>query len=152
MEKIKTLSKEIYELKKQKEILEENLNKQKEELTTIENTIKDYSTLLLTEMLEKDVKNFSDSGLYADIYEKESVGYTSENDVIKFLKENYDGQYIRVKVTESLDKNALKKALKSSNELNEQLDTMTVKSTTRYVVVTDETSHEAMLQHINEQK
>ena len=54
-----------------------------------------------------------------------------------YLGEKYNGQYIKTKVTENLDKNALKKAIKTDMALAEALESMTVKSITEYVVVTD---------------
>ena len=96
-------------------------------------------------MQHKDVEN-----LVAAIFKKENIGYTSDSAVLDYLKANNRSDLIKVKVTESLDKVALKKALKTDAALSESLEAMTVHSITEYVVVTSEANYEKMLEHINE--
>ena len=93
-------------------------------------------------------KKFDSDKLVVSVVSKSNVGYKNENEVIKYLKENYNGNYIKVKTTESLDKTALKKAIKSDSVLKESLDPMIEETKTTYAVVTDFDNYEKMLEHI----
>ena len=64
------------------------------------------------------------------------------------MKEKYDGKYIKTKITESLDKTNLKKAIKTDAALAKALEDMTVTNVTEYVVVQDIINNEKMLEHI----
>ena len=80
------------------------------------------------------------------------TGYGDEKGLIKWLKENLEGKYLRVKTTEELDKNAFKKGLKEEDSLYSKVEQYITPTTTEYVVVTDSTNYEKMLQHIEEGK
>ena len=86
----------------------------------------------------------------AMLFSKKNVGYTDENKVLAMLLDNGMKEYVKTKY--SIDKNALKKAIKSNNALHEMLKDYIVDSTTDYVVVTTEENAMKMKEHINEGK
>lgn len=154
IEKIKVLMQEIYRLKTEKKEKEEALAVIKAELEKLDAEIEPLSLALLSEfnLDNQEEFNWEEEKLIAKKFSKENIGYTSETDVLNYLKDKYNGQYIRSKLTEALDKNALKKAIKTDKELAASLESMTVKSVTEYVVVADAESYKLMLEHINEAK
>lgn len=72
--------------------------------------------------------------------------------MLNYLKDNNYKNLITVKTTESINKNALKKELKTNENLQKALDNLTIKSITDYVVVTSKENHEKMLEHIEQNK
>lgn len=142
---------DIYDLKELKKQLEDVVTNLKSSISSIDAKIDEKEQALLEQMklcgvdVDKDVEN-----LVAAIFKKENIGYTSDSAVLDYLKANNRSDLIKVKVTESLDKVALKKALKTDAALSESLEAMTVHSITEYVVVTSEANYEKMLEHINE--
>lgn len=153
-EQIKQLMSDIYDLKSTKKEKEELSEKYKKEIEQIDARIDTLSQELLTEFNASNQKVFvwEEKAIVAEKFSKENIGYTSESDVLEYLKNNYASQYIKVKTTEALDKNALKKAVKTDAKLSSALDAMIIKSVTEYVVVTDIENHKRMLEHINESK
>lgn len=150
---MENIVKAIFELKKEKEIIDNQLIDFKSKATELDNQIKAMSTELLEGMKSfDDIKEFEVDNIIASRYQRETIGYTSENDVLAYLKENYKGQYINTKVIETLDKNPLKKAVKTDDVLAKALESMTIKTITEYVVVTDVENHQKMLEHIKESK
>ena len=149
MNNIENLMQEIYKLKTITKQKADTLTALKEEITKDEAEIEKLSTELLEEFKNSDMKVYKLDSIVAEKFTKESVGYTSEADVMLYLKEKYQSNYIKTKITESIDKNALKKALKADTILAEALDSMTIKTATEYVVVTDVENHQKMLEHIN---
>lgn len=137
-----------WELKNTKECLEATLK----EVTT---ELEENSKLLLNAMKESNIVEFSysEQGLFINKFEKKSVSYKDEKEVIKFLKEKYNGNYIRTKTTieESLDKNPLKTAIKTDSVLNNFLKDMIQEKITEYVVITNEENHNKMLEHISKE-
>ena len=142
---------DIYGLKEVKKQLEDVVTNLKSSISSIDAKIEEKEQALLEQMkasgvdVDKDVEN-----LVAAIFKKENIGYISDSAVLDYLKANNRSDLIKVKVTESLDKVALKKALKADTVLAEDLDAMTIRSVTEYVVVTSGTNYEKMLEHINE--
>lgn len=149
---LENLMKSIYEAKLEKEKLEKDIAEIKEKIESLDKYIDQNSTELLNEMTLNDQTEYQHDDLIAERFVKESIGYTDEAAVLEYLKNTYDGKYIRTKITESLDKNQLKKAIKSDNELAQALDSMTSRKTTEYVVVTTIENHQKMLEHMNESK
>lgn len=142
---------DIHELKDAKKHLEEAVTILKTSISSIDDKINAKEAALLeymklnNQLLDTDVPN-----LVAAVFRKESVGYTSESDVLAYLKANNRDDLIKIKTTESLDKTAIKKALKSDSTLAENLDSMTTRLITEYVVVTTADNYNKMVEHINE--
>ena len=90
--------------------------------------------------------------IIATYFSKENIGYTSEKEVLQYLKDNNYTTLISSKTTESLNKNALKKALKEDADLSKALENMTVTTLTEWIVVTDKENHDKMLEHIESNK
>lgn len=151
---IEKLIQEIYGLKVVKKQKKESLEQIKLDIERLDNKIETLSQELLEEFKNNNLPRYTldDKNLIAEKFSKENIGYTSDSDVLNYLKTNYNSQYIKTKITESLDKNALKKAIKTDSVLAAALQSMTVKSVTEYIVVTDTENYKRMLEHINEGK
>ena len=151
---IEKLIQEIYGLKVVKKQKKESLEQIKLDIERLDNKIETLSQELLKEFKNNKLPRYTldDKNLIAEKFSRENIGYTSDSDVLNYLKTNYNSQYIKTKITESLDKNALKKAIKTDSVLAEALQSMTVKSVTEYIVVTDTENYKRMLEHINEGK
>lgn len=152
--RIEELMYEIFRLKKAAALVEASVADLKKIVADDNMQIDRLSLQLLNELTANNMTTYdwAAENLVVEKFVRENVGYTSDEDVLNYLKNNYASQYIKTKITESLDKNALKKAIKTDTKLSEALESMTVKSSTEYVVVTDSENHKKMLEHINEQK
>ncbi|MCK9470178.1 MAG: hypothetical protein M0Q88_00300 [Bacilli bacterium] len=150
--KIDQLIEDIFNLKTKVKSNEIILDSMKENVSKDKEQIENLSKELLLELnnINETQYEILDKKLVAQKFSRESVGYSDEAAVIAYLKEKYQANYIKTKITESLDKNALKKALKKDENLAKHLEDMTVKNTTEYVVVTDFENHQKMLEHIND--
>ena len=146
------LIRQIFELQNQADAWEQKEKEAKEQKENILKQISDKKQILLESMKNENIKQISLEDVFADMFSKENVSYTSEKDVLKYLKDNNYNDLITVKTTEALNKNNLKKALKTDNVLAEALQSMTIKSLTEWVVITDKENHEKMLEHIEENK
>lgn len=152
-EKVNNLIAAIYAAKASKEIFEADMENLKFKINTLDADIEKHNEELLAELKSDGAAEYiSDTGLYANVFKKENIGYTSDADVLKYLKENNYNEYVKTKITESLDKRPLSKALKTDEKLAAALEAMTVKTTTEYVVVTNAENHQKMLEHIEEGK
>ncbi len=151
-DKVEKLIQDIYKLKQSIAAKEYTITALKANITEESAEVEKLSEELLSELKSSNthVYELADKQLVAEKFARENVGYTSESDVLNWLKTNLNGQFIKTKVTESLDKNALKKALKKDENLAKHLEAMTVKNITEYVVVTDFENHQKMLEHIND--
>lgn len=139
-DEIDALTKQIEGLQAQITLREEDLNSKKKEL--------------LEGMQSKKLDEYHDEehDLFATVFSKKNIGYSDEKGVISLLKEKGFGRFVKVKTTESLDKNPLKKEVKSNKELEGLLKPLIVESTTTYVVVTTGDNHGKMLEHIEKGK
>lgn len=149
---MQNLIKDIYELNSKRDALESTLTKLKNDLNDLDSIIEDKRSLLLLKLKEANCEEFESGELVGFKQSKKNVGYSSEADVISVLKTSHDGKYIKTKITESIDKNALKKALKSDNYLLASLEPYISNTDTEYVVVTTKENRAKMLEHINESK
>lgn len=143
--------KEIFDLKKQKEKIDSDIASLQQESKTIDAKIEELNAILLSELTEMEATEYAEGDFVAAKFSRQNVGYKNEADVINYLKNNLNSQYIKTKITESIDKVALKKALKSDTTLSEALDDMMYTTATEYVVVTDIENYKKMLEHINGQ-
>ena len=142
------LMRTIYNLKREKENAEKVIAGLKLKISDLDENIDRLSNTLLREMQSSKIEELKFEELVATVFKRENIGYKSDEDVLKYLKENYDGKYIKTKITESLDKTNLKKAIKTDTVLAKALEDMTVTNVTEYVIVQDIINHEKMLEHI----
>ncbi len=149
---MENLIKEIFELKQRKKALETEQESVKQEITTVDSEIDLKQKTLLEKMKESQTKEIDLGDIVATTFSKENISYTDDKDVLKYLKDNNYTSLITTKTTESINKNNLKKELKTNETLKEALDSMTVKSITEWVVVTDKENHIKMMEHIEENK
>mgnify|MGYP004534427417 CR=1 FL=1 len=138
----------IYNLKCEKENTEKIITDLKSKVADLDENIDCLSSTLLREMQSSEIKELRIEELVATVFRRENIGYKSDEEVLKYLKENYGGKYIKTKITESLDKTNLKKAIKTDATLSKALEDMTVTNVTEYVVVQDLINNEKMLEHI----
>lgn len=142
---------DLYELKQLKKSLEDVVVNIKSSIDSIDLKIEAKEKLLMEYMKQSNIEVDSEvENLIAAIFKRENIGYTDEVEVLNYLKSTDRSDLIKVKTTESLNKVALKKALKTDSALAEQLDGMTTKTVTEYVVVTTLDNYNKMLEHINE--
>ena len=124
------LIKQIFQLERSKKDREEEQAKLKEDISNLDTEIQEKKKLLLNAMKEAKANEITTDDIVATYFSKENISYTSDKDVLDYLKENNYNDLITVKTTESLNKNALKKVLKTDNNLNKALEDMTVRSVT----------------------
>lgn len=146
------LIKDIYKLKTDRQDLEDKITYYKAQIEALDTEIDAKQKDLLNAMKDAKELEVSVGDIIATYFSKENVGYTSEKEVLQYLKDNNYTTLISSKITESLNKNALKKALKEDVNLSDALKDMTITSLTEWVVVTDKENHEKMLEHIEEGK
>lgn len=148
------LIRKINEKQDERAELDVKIEELKQTGASLDSEIETLKASLLEGMKNESLEEYHDesSDLYATVMSRSNVGYTNDADVVKALKDNGFERYVRVKVTESIDKTPLKKALKEDEKLRELLSPMTVDSVTEYVVVTTKENHERMLEHIEEGK
>lgn len=134
-QEIKKLEEQEAEIKSKKELLQS-------ELDLVDSGLLEEIKKLGKEEVEAD-------GLFLNHFKRVNIGYSDESEVLKYLKENGFSKLFKTKVTESLDKNAIKKELKTNNSLQEALSKYIVEKLSEYVTVTDTENHKKMLEHIN---
>lgn len=134
----------------------DGLNKQIEDLKSLvelkQNSMEEAKKVLLAQMQNEKLDEFKDeeNNLVATVFNKTNIGYSSDNEVITKLKGTEFAKFIKIKTTESLDKNPLKKEIKTNKTLEELLKPLIVESNTTWVVVTTGENHTKMLEHIEE--
>lgn len=141
---------EIHALSEQKAILENTLNDLKNQIAALDIELNNHRSELEMQLKISGINEIEYDNLVAFIQTRNTTGYKSESDIIRILKESRDSQYIKTKVSESIDKNALKKALKTDSELTELLDPYIQKGTSDVLIVTTVENKIKMLEHINE--
>lgn len=141
---------EIHALSEQKAILENTLNDLKNQIAALDIELNNHRSELEMQLKISGINEIEYDNLVAFIQTRNTTGYKSESDIIRILKESRDSQYIKTKVSESIDKNALKKALKTDSELIELLDPYIQKGTSDVLIVTTVENKIKMLEHINE--
>jgi phage host-nuclease inhibitor protein Gam len=134
-----------YELRNQLKNLEETKKKLEEELSVLDSE-------LLESIKGSDKDELEFDGLFLNLFRRKSVAYDDEKAVLNYLKENGYSSLITIKTTESLNKNAIKKELKTNSLLNEALSSHTTEKVTEYITVTDAESHQKLFEHIEEGK
>lgn len=140
----------IYTKQKQQDEIKAEVSKLTEENKALDNEIKTLKGELFN--LLSGEEPYKTKDLVAVKCHRTGTGYGDEKGLIKWLKENLEGKYLRVKTTEELDKNAFKKGLKEEDSLYSKVEQYITPTTTEYVVVTDSTNYEKMLQHVKEEK
>jgi hypothetical protein len=139
-----------YQLRQQIKDLENQEADIKAKKALLEQELELVDSGLLDEIKRLDKSEIEVDGLFLNHFKRVNVGYTSDADVLKYLKDNGFTSLFKTKVTESLDKNAIKKELKTNTALQEALSKFIVEKLTEYVTVTDAENHAKMLEHIEE--
>ena len=84
----------IYNLKREKENAEKVIAGLKLKISDLDGNIDSLSSTLLKEMQSSEIKELKIEELVATVFKRENIGYKSDEDVLKYLKENYDGKNI----------------------------------------------------------
>lgn len=143
--------KKIYELKKQKDALDEQLNKLKEKIDSISKTIDEETPNVLTDILSEGLSSYKHptEDIVVTLCHNTSTDYKDEKSVLDYLLENYPEL---VKTTHKIDKKGTNKEIKTNMSLKESLNNFLETKTTQYVVITSSENTEKMLQHMVEDK
>ena len=151
---MKNLVEQINVIQGDIDALNQQIAELQSQLTLKSSELETAKASLLSQMQESKLEEYHDEekDLFATVFSKTNIGYSSDSDVLAKLKGTQFAKFIKVKTTESLDKNPLKKEIKSNKELEELLKPLIVESTTTYVVVTTSENHTKMLEHIEENK
>lgn len=136
-EELSKIDAEIDKLDQQKKVISTEIDDLKDQLLAAVKASDEFVD-------NKFVKEFDD--IHVEYFSKVSIGYTSDDAVLKYLKDN--GYKSCINVKESLAKKALNAELKTNTALKEALDKMIVKSTTDWVVVTSLENAQKMHEHI----
>lgn len=144
--------KKVYDLKLKSEELQKKQEELKTELTTVQTESDSLLNEILTEMKTESLVEKETDDLVAQYFSKNEFSYGDEKNLLSKLQELSLNQYIKVVTTTktSIDKNSLKKALKTDLSLKESLKDFVGDRTTEYVVVTTKEKHQRMLEHIEE--
>ena len=142
--------KAINELQEEIESINDQIEELKQKVSFKQTTVEQLKKDLLNDMYASGTVEYFDeeNKLYANVFSKSNIAYTSDNDVINKLRELGYDQFIKTKTTESLDKTPLKKELKTNADLKKELDQYVIEATTTYVTVTTDENHKKMLEHI----
>lgn len=144
--------KKSFELRQKIKECEALIEAKKAEIAQLEADLAPIDQQLLEYIKKENVQELQFEKLFLNHVAKTTIGYTSDADVIAYLKENGYNKYVKTKVTESLDKTNLKKELKTNEVLKGNLDNFIVEKLTEYVVVTNEENHAKMIEHIESAK
>jgi len=153
MEDLKNKIKDAYTLKLKIAVLESEMKKLSESKKELESYLEEINSELLKGMIEQGQEEIeTDDHIFATHYVKSEFSYGDEKELLKYLQRESLNDYINIKTTTttSINKNALKKALKSNQELKESLKDYVGDRKTEYVVVVDAETHQKMLEHIEE--
>ena len=131
------------------------LNKLTEELAALNDSLKlDKEELLKMMKADEEVETRAhyDDGVYlfANLFSKNEFSYGDEKALLSKLQEMKLDKYIKVTTTTktAVDKNALKKDLKTDTKLKEDLKDFVGDRLVEYVTVTTPENHQKMLEHI----
>lgn len=152
MDPITSLAQEIYNLKSQKEILDNEIKAKKASSDELDALIAEKSAQLLIDLDATGSTTLEVDDIIAAKFSKKSIEYISESAALKALKDNGYIHLIKVKVAESLDKTAIKKAMKADAALSQILQDVTTEKVTEYVVVTSKENYSKMVEHIENGK
>ena len=145
---MENLLREIYNLQQQKDIFKTNIQRLNEQVAETDQLIENKKALLLEKIKDANISEFTHDDLVCIKNEKHSIGYKSESEVIELLKNRYAGNYLNVKISESIDKRALKKAIKENLELSSDLNALTEDKITEYLIVTTVENRARMIEHM----
>lgn len=137
-----------YNAQKERDQQEAIMAEAKNKVASLEADISNYKNELLELITDYDPFFGADDNMLAVRMARTATGYKDEKGLIDFLKKNYEGKFIKSKVTESLDKVPLKKELKTNAQLSKDVEPFIENSTVPYIVVTDQENYKKMLEHI----
>lgn len=145
--------KTIYNLKQEKEKIEEQIGKYQSLIDELKTKIKDIdanitsnSKILCESMKNNNLDEYKIDNLVATFFKKTTQMYLDEAKVINVI----ESMALNNLIKKTLNKRELTKELKTNDALRTQLIPLTVDSLTEYVVVTTDEKTERMKQHILE--
>ena len=146
--------KKVYDLKMKQEEIQAKQEELKQQLSELTQEQEKLSNEILVEMKTNNVSEQDTDNLVAQYFSKNEFSYGDEKLLLSKLKELSLDKFIKTvtKTTTSIDKNNLKKELKTDADLKETLKDYVGDRLVEYVVVTTKEKHERMLEHIEEGK
>jgi DNA-binding transcriptional MerR regulator len=139
---------QIYDLKKQKEILTTKSDELTKQISSLDEQITALSSSVLQDMKTEKLQEYNIDDLVVTLMAKHSSNINEG--ALKYLTDNNYMQFVDTK--QSIKKNPLNKELKTNTTLKEALSPFMSDVTTEYVVVTTAENTEKMKEHINESK
>lgn len=146
---------EAYAIKKGMEIIDSDIEKLKNNKNELQKRLDELNLEILSEMVKEDKREIeTEDHIFANHYTRTEFTYGDEKALLGYLQEYGLTDYYNIKTTTtvSINKNALKKALKTKQDLKESLKDFVGDKTTDYVVVVDAETHQKMLDHMEEGK
>lgn len=140
--------KQIYNLKKQKELLTTQSDELAKQINSLDEQINILSSSILQDMKTEKLQEYNIDDLVVTLMAKHSSSISEG--ALKYLTDNNYMQFVDTK--QSIKKNPLNKELKTNTTLKEALAPFMSDITTEYVVVTTVENTEKMKEHINESK
>lgn len=141
-----TLLTDIFNLKELKSKAEAELNVVKAKINAIDAELSFKSGLLLEELTTNNMTTYNpeNTDLIALKCSQKSFEYYDESKCILALNNAGYSNLVKVKSTSSLDKNAIKKAVKSDNALLDLINAHSGEKITEYVIVTTLENYQKM--------
>lgn len=144
--------KRIHELQDSIKEKENTIAELKAGVAILDSELNTLNDELLHEMISNGNKEIKVDDLVASYFCKNEFSYSDEKALLQYLKDHSMNSYITTKLTESINKTALKKDLKTNQDLKESLNDFVGDRKVEYVVVTTEENHQRMLEHIENSK
>lgn len=144
----------FYKLKEEKESIDQNIKELKQQSDSLACMLDDLRNQITGKLREQSLESFTTDQNYIAVYsEKLSTTWVDEEQIKKQLLENGYGKFLKSKTTQSLDKNAIKKALKTDSELYKLVANSIVQEPKQSALITTVENYEKMLsemQNVNE--
>ena len=149
---MKELIEKIYQLQTNKENLEKQKNEIQANIDALDAELEASKAELLKQMQSDGVNTFTADDIKAGTFHRKDIAWLDDKALLEYLTSTGQEQYINTKVTKSVAKAALKKAMKTNEPLKESLSPYFGYKETDYVIVTTTDNFDAMLKHIEEGK
>ena len=144
----------FYKLKEEKESIDQHIKELKQQSDSLACMLDDLRNQITSKLREQSLESFTTDQNYIAVYsEKLSTTWVDEEQIKKQLLENGYEKFLKSKTTQSLDKNAIKKALKTDSELYKLVANSIVQEPKQSALITTVENYEKMLsemQNVNE--
>lgn len=148
---MENLINKFYETKLEKEAIDNQINELKEKSNILETTLEELRYEITKELKEKSLDSFITNNQFIAVYsEKLSTTWVNELEIKNKLKANGYDKFIKPKLTESLDKNAIKKALKIDSKLHNLIGPSIIQEPKSTAIITTVENYQKMISEIQD--